>query len=97
MNDADVLDLVKTTVEDLNSELGFDHLSNVTSDSDLFGGPSGVDSLSLVRIIAEVERAVGERFGRPVVLADERAMSRRNSPYRTVGTIAELVRERLAE
>lgn len=97
MSDTDVLDLVKATVEELNSELGYDHLSNVTADSDLFGGANGVDSLSLVRIIAEVERAASEEFGRPVVLADERAMSRRNSPYRTVGTIAELVRERLAE
>jgi hypothetical protein len=32
-----------------------------------------------------------------VVLADDRAMSRRNSPFRTVGTLAELLDERLAE
>ena len=97
MSDNDELALVKATVEELNGELGYDHLNEVAASSDLFGGPGGIDSISLVRIIAEVERAASEKYGRPVVLADERAMSRRNSPYRTVGTIAELLRERLAE
>jgi len=35
--------------------------------------------------------------GKKVVLADERAMSRRNSPFRTVGTLGELLHERLGE
>jgi acyl carrier protein len=63
----------------------------------LFGGTEGIDSLALVQIVAELERAAEKRFGKRVVLADERAMSRRTSPFRTVGTLAELLQERLNE
>lgn len=97
MKDEEALALVRSTVEELNGELGYPQLEKVDAGTELFGGSNGVDSLTVVRIIAEVERAAAARFGRPVVLADERAMSRRSSPYRTVGTIATLLRERLAE
>lgn len=97
MNEIECLTLVKAAVEELNAELGFAHLEQVTAETELYGGANGIDSLSLVRIIAEVERAATEEQGGSVVLADERAMSRRNSPYRTVGTLAALLRERLAE
>ncbi len=76
-------------------ELGYDELAKVTPETELFGGQSGIDSLTLVRIVAELERVAEQKFGKPVVLADERAMSRRNSPFRTVGTLAAFVAERL--
>ena len=91
------IELVETVVRNLADELGYPQLSRPTPDTQLFGEASGIDSLSLVRIVAEVERAAGERFNKRVVLADERAMSRRKSPYRTVSTLAALLVERLAE
>jgi acyl carrier protein len=97
MNETESLALVKAAIEELNDDLGYPALENVTAETELFGGAAGIDSLSLVRIIAEVERAATDSQRRPVVLADERAMSRRNSPYRTAGTLAALLRERLAE
>jgi acyl carrier protein len=81
----------------MGSELGYEQLQRAAPDTPLFGDTNGIDSLSLVRIVAEVERAAEDRFERHVVLADERAMSRRSSPYRTVGSLAELLQERLAE
>ena len=59
------------------------------------GDDNGIDSLSLVRLVAALERAAEQQFGRRVVLADERAMSMRRSPFRTVATLAELLQERL--
>ena len=97
MNGSDALNLVKTTVEGMSTSLGYPTLASVSAQTELFGGSTGVDSLSVVQIIAEVERAAREKYGRSIVLADERAMSRRSSPYRTVGTIAELLEERLGE
>jgi acyl carrier protein len=90
-----VFQMVKSVVEDLADELGFDGLRSVNAETPLFGGDSGVDSLTLVRMIAEVERQAEEKFGKQIVLADERAMSRRNSPFRTVGSFGEFVQERL--
>jgi acyl carrier protein len=90
-------ELVKSVVEGISDEIGYDTLRKVSADTTLFGGTDGIDSLSLVRIVAEVEREAEEKFSRRVVLADERAMSRRSSPFRTVGTLAQLLTERLAE
>jgi acyl carrier protein len=87
--------LVKSAVQDLAAELGYDNLRDVAASTELFGGADGIDSLTLVRLVAEIERSAEEKFRRNVVLADEQAMSRRRSPFRTVGTLAELLRERL--
>jgi acyl carrier protein len=95
--DKAAIELVKAAVKELSDELGYEGLRQPSADTVLFGGAEGIDSLSLVQIVAEVERAVEDKFGKRVVLADERAMSRRQSPFRTVGTLAELVEERLAE
>jgi acyl carrier protein len=91
------LELVKATVQDLAQELGYDNLREVDADTPLFGDGNGIDSLSLVRLVAEIEREAEAKFGRSVVLADERAMSRRKSPFRSVGTLSELLDERLGE
>ncbi|MEP7313221.1 MAG: phosphopantetheine-binding protein [Pseudomonadota bacterium] len=90
-------EIVKTAVEELADELGYEELRKVTQETPLFGGTDGIDSLSLVRLVAEIERAAETQFSRSIVLADERAMSRRSSPFRTVGTLSELLEERLGE
>ena len=63
----------------------------------LYGRGGPLDSLGLVRFIVEIEAAVEGRFGRPIVLADERAMSQQRSPFRTVGALAEYVANILNE
>ena len=91
------LELVRSVVAELSDDLGYDRLRDPAPDTPLFGGDDGIDSLSLVHVVAGVERAAQQAYGRAVVLADERAMSRRSSPFRTVGTLAALLQERLAE
>jgi acyl carrier protein len=57
-------------------------------------GPSGaVDSLGLVRLVMTVERQVEDDFSVGVSLTDEKAMSQRNSPFRTVGSLADYIVE----
>jgi acyl carrier protein len=93
----DTLEIVSEVVSEVGKEAGYDGLSNVDRDTELLGGSSEIDSLTVVQIVAELERVAEERFGKAVVLADDRAMSRRNSPFRTVGTLADLLAERLRE
>jgi acyl carrier protein len=55
-------------------------------------GPAGaVDSLGLVRLVMTVERQVEDDFGVAVSLTDEKAMSQRNSPFRSIGSLVEYV------
>ena len=62
-----------------------------TRDAVLLGAGGAVDSLGLVRLIMTVEQQVQDDFGAAVSLTDERAMSERNSPFRTVGTLIDFI------
>jgi len=57
-------------------------------DTALLGKEGRLDSLGLVALVVAVEQALQDRFGRALTLADEKALSRRNSPFRTLRTLA---------
>ena len=57
------------------------------ADTVLLGEGGAVDSLGLVRVVMAVERQVEDDFGVPLSLTDEKAMSQRNSPFRSVGAL----------
>ena len=61
-------------------------------------GPEGVlDSLDLVNFLADLEYRIDQEFGRELVLASERAMSRGRSPFRDVNALTEYIAELLTE
>ncbi|MFK7803676.1 MAG: hypothetical protein AB8G95_18730 [Anaerolineae bacterium] len=92
-----VFEIISAAIEELNEELEYEELENVTADTPIFGGESGIDSLSLVSLVVEVEASVNEAFDANVTLADEKAMSSRNSPYRNVASFTDFVLTRLGE
>ncbi len=55
-------------------------------------GPGGkLDSLGLVNLIVAVESNLEQATGVTVELADTRALGEAQSPFRTVGTLAEYI------
>ena len=92
-----VFEIISAAIEELNEELEYEELENVTADTPIFGGESGIDSLSLVSLVVEVEANVNEAFDANVTLADEKAMSSRNSPYRNVASFTDFVIARLGD
>ncbi len=63
----------------------------------IFGAGAPLDSLGLVNFLADLEYRLAEEFGREIVLASDRAMSRGRSPFRDVAALTEYVVELLAE
>lgn len=63
----------------------------------LLGSGASLDSLGAVTFVVEVEERLAEEYGRDLTLASEHAMSRRHSPFATLGTLAEYISELLAE
>jgi acyl carrier protein len=59
----------------------------------LFGGDSLLDSLGLVSLIVSIEEALEEQFNTSIVLADEKAMSRRTSPFSRVSYLVDYILE----
>jgi len=89
--------LVRNALQELNEELQYESLEEVSEKTPIFGGEESIDSLSLVSLIVNLESEIQSVFGSQTILSDERAMSVRNSPYRTAGSLVAFVLSRLSE
>lgn len=89
--------LILSAVRELAEELEKPDLSEPSAETVLFGVGGALDSLALVHLIAELEGRISEKFGRDVIIADERAMSRNRSPFKSVGTLRDYLGELLNE
>ena len=63
----------------------------------LFGGNSKLDSLWLINFIVLVEQNIEDELNITITLADERAMSQKHSPFRTVGSLIDYIKVLLEE
>lgn len=66
-------------------------------DTVLFGAGSVLDSVDFVSLIIDIEQAAEEEFGKSIALSDARAMSQKNSPFRTIGTLSDYIAKLLEE
>jgi acyl carrier protein len=92
-----VLEIVLDSIRNLNAVIQQPELENPTQNTRLFGSNGILDSISLVSLILEVEERVNDEFGKNIVLADERAMSQRTSPFRSVRALCAYIEKMLNE
>lgn len=59
----------------------------------LFGGNGQLDSLALVSLIVNIEEAIETELGVSLILADEKAMSRRTSPFSRISNLIDYIEE----
>src|SRR5262245_35888224 len=64
----------------------------VSPEAPLFGADSTLDSLGLVALLIDIEEALAGE-GLNVTLSDERALSQRRSPFRSVDTLAAYIEQ----
>ena len=93
----DLIPLVVRTVQELQEadEITLD--AALSADTALFGDNGLLDSVSLVAIVVAVEQAIEDEHGASILLADDRAMSQEQSPYRTIGTLVAYAEALLGE
>jgi acyl carrier protein len=77
----------------LNAERPADAQIELSAATPLFGVDAQIDSLEFVSVITDVETAFAVDRGMNVPLADDRAMSRPQSPYDTVATLRDYIAE----
>lgn len=87
--------LVFAVIEDVNAQLPDGHQLQQSEDAVLFGKGGQLDSLGLVNFIVAVEQKIEDELDKTLTLADEKAMSMKNSPFRSVGTLIDYVQTRL--
>lgn len=86
-----VIAMVIKALNELNEDLENENLESITLETKLYGGNSALDSLALVCLITDLEEMISEEFDKDVVLADEKAMSQRTSPFRSVDTLSDYI------
>ncbi len=82
-----VTKVVFNVIEEINQELPDNQQLEKSRETVLFGRLSELDSLGLVNLIIATEQAIEEEFGVTITIADERAMSQKNSPFKTLGAL----------
>tara|TARA_B100000767_G_C19743577_1_gene527385 strand:- start:139 stop:429 length:291 start_codon:yes stop_codon:yes gene_type:complete len=89
--------IVIEVLKELNEELEKEDLNNPTKDTKLYGGNGVLDSMALVTLIADLEARISDEFDFDIILADEKAMSQRTSPFRNIATLTKYIEQILEE
>jgi len=92
-----IVQSIYNSVDSLNAQLPTEEHITKSNDTILFGSGSKIDSLGLINLIVAVEQNIEDDFDIPITLADERAMSQENSPFRTVGSLTDYIEMLLDE
>lgn len=80
--------LLYKSIEQLNEDLDeYQQLASSPS-TELLGS---IDSITLVSLIVTVEQNIKNGLGVDIALADERALSQKVPPFRTIGTLNDYI------
>ncbi|MGC8453738.1 MAG: hypothetical protein ACL9RN_12100 [Cylindrospermopsis raciborskii] len=94
MNYPEILNLVINVVRETGEFQEKQLLVNPTESTRLFGDT--LNSMELVMLIAELEERIADQFGVRLILADDRAMSRKTSPFLSIKTLVNYIEFLLA-
>jgi acyl carrier protein len=92
MNDPEnIVAAIYRAVDWINGELPPDRQLIKAPETRLLGAQSVLDSMRLVSLIVTIEREVEDTFGVALTLADERALSMKESPFRSIQSLADYI------
>ncbi len=89
--------IIIESLKEYNQEKESTKLHNPTSKTRLYGEKSIFDSMGLVYLITDIEEKISDEFSKNIVLADEKAMSQKTSPFKDVETLAKYIQNLLEE
>ncbi len=85
--------IVLRTLHELAEDLEIDALKAADENTRLFGTKSALDSMNLVHFIADVEERLSDELNIEIVLANQNAISRKNSPFRRASSCIDYIME----
>ena len=90
-------DVVVASLQEVFVQSGMPAPEAITEETVLVGKDAVLDSLGVVSLIVEVEQRVEQNHGVSITLANDKAMSQRNSPFRTVAVLTDHLVAMVAE
>ena len=82
---------VYKSIDEVNSQMSKDEQLIKSPDTVLYGESSSIDSIGLINIIVTVEQNIEDDFEKRITLADQKAMSQKQSPFKTVESLAKYI------
>jgi len=92
-----ILKSIYDAVDEVNEQLPEGQTLEKSPDTVLLGESGKLESIDLVNILVATEENVEEAFGVPVSITDERAVSEKNSPFKTIDTLCSFISNLLKE
>jgi len=92
-----IIRVIFKALDEVNQLLPKEARLEKSVDAVLFGTSSSLDSLGFVNLIVAVEQGIEDIFEIKIALADERAMTQKNNPFKTIGTLADYIAMRFEE
>lgn len=89
-----ILDSMKEINEELDEKQQF---QNINKDSKIFGLGQRLDSMGLINFLCLVEEILYDEFEKTITIVNEKAFSRKNSPFSDVQNLAAFIEELLKE
>jgi len=86
-----ILEAVYDAIREVNEQVDEEQQLELSNETIFVGDGSKLDSIGLVNLIVSVEQNIEDMFGLSLTLADEKALSQEQSPFRTVGSLVEYV------
>ncbi|MCS6886905.1 hypothetical protein [Chloroflexus sp.] len=93
----DLAHLVIASLREVLEQSGRPSPATIDENTLLFGKGALLDSLALVTMVVDLEQRLEEEHGLILTLADDRAMSQRNSPFRSVGALVTYLEQLIHE
>lgn len=89
--ESQVEQILFAAIQEINEQLPPNQTIAADKSTLLFGREGVLDSLTLVNLIVSAEQKVQETMGIAITLADDRAMSQKNSPFKSVESLANYI------
>jgi acyl carrier protein len=86
-----ISNIVIEALKELGDEKENNKLRKASKNTKIYGLGGNLDSLSLVLLISNIEEKISEGFGKNITLADEKAMSQKNSPFLSVESLSNYI------
>jgi len=84
-------------IDEINKDLPEKHKLKKSLDCVIYGSQDSLDSLELVDFVVLVEQKIDDQLGNTISLTDDKAMSQKVSPFRTIDTLVDYITNLLEE
>ena len=92
-----ILEGIYAAIDEVNEQLPEGQNLEKSLETVLLGSSGKLESVNLVNLLVAIEENIEETFGIPISITDERAVSEKNSPFRTVETLCNFMLNLLDE